>query len=276
MLSIKVDIKEVVNRLGVMQAKLPEVLKNSVNQTAFELRNKYIESLKSSFPSLKPQTAKNVFVRQADTKTKSYDRRGNYSASIVFDQIWKGPGIDEYMVAQVQGGKRAMKPSEKRLGHYYVPGMGAKLDAYGNMSGGQVTQILSQMGRFGNVGSSMNQTAKSRKLAKQGSKTTEYFMIQRQRGGLKPGVYQRTEKRNGFTSVGKPKAMRGQQGHKALQQGRSRAIQGRGAIPVLVFTKAAPTYTVRWPFFNQGQAFINKRLPEVMSKYIDYAIKGRL
>ena len=201
------------------------------NDVAFAIRTRQIELIKSTFDRPKPQTAKNVFVKKA---TKQSLR-----AVVLFDQIYN-KGIDEYMLPHVEGGRRAMKPSEKRLGTYYVPGRGAKLDKYGNMRGGQVTQILSRMGRFGDVaGYDMNQSAASKK--RRGAKAAEYFMVQQRRGGLVPGVYQR--------------------------------MKNSKPLPVLIFVKQAPQYQARWPFFQTSQEVVDQQMPAAMGRRIDQALR---
>ncbi|MFV0410883.1 MAG: hypothetical protein ACK5LJ_14660, partial [Paracoccus sp. (in: a-proteobacteria)] len=65
------------------------------------------------------------------------------------------PGVDPQKILQAQeyGGRRSAKRAERVLqqvgilpsGWVTVPGQGARLDAYGNMSRGQVMQILSQL-----------------------------------------------------------------------------------------------------------------------------------
>lgn len=265
MITIRFDgLKEYNDMLTNTGRQAPYACMNAINDLAFQIRTAEIDTIKRTFPTAKPQTAKNIFVRKA-SKT-------NLQATIFFDQLYGKDGIDEYMLANILGGRRAMKPSEKRLGHYYVPGIGAKLDKYGNMQGGQITQILSRLGRFGDVaGYDMNQTAGSRRRRSGGSKATEYFMITKQRGGLKPGVYQRTEKRNGYTSIGSPRAVRGKTG--AYQRSSSGMIAARGVVPVMLFVKKKPTYRAVWPFWKVGQNIMDTQAIPALRKAIDYAMR---
>lgn len=216
---------------AVAKNQMPFATMNALNDVAFEIRTKQIDLIKSTFRNPKPQTAKNVFVKKA---TKQSLR-----AVVLFDQIYN-KGIDEYMLANIDGGRRTMKPSEKRLGSYYVPGMGgAKLDKYGNMKGGQITQVLSRMGRFGDVaGYNMNQTAASKR--RRGPKAAEYFMVQQKHGGLMPGIYQR--------------------------------MKGHSVLPVMIFTKQAPQYRAVWPFFQASQEVIDQRLLPAMERRIAQAL----
>ena len=80
-------------------------------------------------------------------------------------------------------------------GWYAVPGAGARLDAYGNISRGQIVQILSQL-RAGTERGSLRHMAKgddrkaisSRRRA-QGRAGGEFLAMPERRGKLKPGVY---------------------------------------------------------------------------------------
>jgi hypothetical protein len=264
MFTVKIDgLDNLIKDFQHLGSEMPTVVRNITNDLAFMIRSKEIETASRVFDRPKPQTVKNFFVTKA---TKS-----NLVATIWFDQIFNR-GYEEYMVAEVEGGSRRMKPSERRLGHFYVPGIGAKMDRFGNMQGGQTTQILSQLGRFGDVaGYNMNQTAASKKRRSGGSKSTEYFIISKQTGSLKPGVYQRTEKRNGYTSVGSPKTARGKTG--AFQKSVRSFIQGRGVVPVMVFTKQAPTYRPRFPFYAVANEVINKYWRQLFDKEIGFAIR---
>lgn len=105
----------------------------------------------------------------------------NLQAEVGFKKAWS-PRVAAFMPTQVEGGGRPLKqlelfiqqrvttmsPQGKRgvypRGTYFVPGRGARLDTYGNMSRGQIQQVLSglgaQMDRYA------NETARSRKRAK--------------------------------------------------------------------------------------------------------------
>jgi hypothetical protein len=185
------------------------------------------------------------------------------------------------MLPLIEGGGRTMKPAERRLGQYYVPGIGAKLNKYGNMSGGQVTQILSRLGKFGDVsGYDMNQTAASKRRLgamqkRTGKKSTEYFVITHKTGGLAPGIYKRTATGG---SVGRDTAKK--LGAGSFQRGRERGgffsvVRGRGVQPVMLFVKQ-PKYRPTLPFFTSGQSYINDNLPKFAAKEIKYQLsQGR-
>lgn len=259
MLNIKLSgLEELERQLDLKKVDIFQ--RNIQNDVAFEVMSAEKKSIKEVFPTANPRTLKNIFVKKA-TKDSPHTQ-------VRFDQIYRGEGIDEYMRPHVEGGKRGMKRSEKRLKQFYVPGKGARLDQYGNMRGGQVTQILSQLKRFGDrTGYDMNETAASRQRRSGRSKTTEYFIVRRPRGGLKPGVYQRVQTGVGFGAKTSRSMAAG-----AFQKGASvgkfsSVIRARGVSPVMVFTKGTPGYRAVWPFFKIAQDVVDKKLPEIAGRW---------
>lgn len=120
-----------------------------------------------------------------------------------------------YLGTQVGGGSRRIKAMEKSLqsralmpsGWFSVPGAGAKMDSYGNMSVGQIRQILSWFDAAENwAGSTQNMGFAGREKRRLGTRKTagfEYLVIMpnmvrtfkgaRDTRALKqPGIYQRT------------------------------------------------------------------------------------
>lgn len=263
-------LKEVENMLQQLKVdKIPTATRNAINDTAYGLKSHLQKLISTTFPTANPKTAKNIFVMKA---SKEY-----LYARVHFDQLYKS-GLNEYMMPLIEGGGRAQKPAEKRLGNFYVPGKGAKLNRYGNMSGGQVTQILSRLGLFGDVaGYDMNQTAASRRRLsamqkRTGKKSTEYFLIKNKTGGLAPGIYRRVGKGG---SVGSHVAKKLGAGN--FQRGQQRGdfwsiIRGRGAQAVMLFVKQ-PTYRPMLPFFTSGTEYANKALVENFTKEIRYHLQ---
>ena len=114
----------------------------------------------------------------------------------------KGFAPEDWFGPQVYGGDRALKASEKMLrskgilpaGMYAVPGKGARLDAYGNMSRGHVAQLLSGMKAFNRSGPDHNATGSRRSKAK--GHENAFFVLRR---GKRPiGI---AERRGGSVSV---------------------------------------------------------------------------
>ena len=121
-----------------------------------------------------------------------------------------------------------------------MPGRGAKLDAYGNISRGQIVQIMSRLGAMSDPAQNMTdkttQRLKKRGLIAKGARS-DYFVARSKEGNRRPlGVYQ---------------------------------LIGPGQVePVLVFTQRAPHYRKRFDtdaivlqaFGRYGQAALDRAL----------------
>lgn len=265
MISIRIEgLKELQQRFAYAAEQLPFATSVACNNLAFAVREAEMETIARVFDRPKPQTVRNIRVFKG-TKQRP-------GATIAFQQIYSG---DEYMIPEVDGGQRTMKPSEKRLGRYYVPGAGAKMDKYGNMQGGQTTQVLSRLKRFPEVGYLMNETAKSKGRRRGASKSTEYFMVTKKTGGLAPGVYQRIQSAAGFGGKTSKSLQAG-----SFQKGATRGkfasvIRGRGVKPIMIFTKGPPSYRPRFPFYQVGQKVVANNFERMMKEAMDYAMRTK-
>lgn len=129
--------------------------------------------------------------------------REDPSAVIDFKDVAGGarPASD-YLRWQVHGGQRRLKAFEVALrsigalpgGYFAVPGSGAKFDAYGNVSRGQIVAILSYFKAFPEDGRGwkMNATAATRARMARGTRTRpgyRYF-VGRPGGRGQLGIYQ--------------------------------------------------------------------------------------
>jgi hypothetical protein len=281
---INIELKgfsELTQKLQALKdEKIPSAVRNAVNDTAWGLRAKLQEEMQRVFPTVHPSTLKNVFVLAADKKTRSYNRKGIYEAVVVFNQLYGSKGsVDEYMMKLIAGGGRSMKPSEDRLGRYWVPATKANpglLNKWGNMPGGKVQQILSRMGLFNDGGYNSNATANSRKKWFGARKATEYVVIKRFTNVLQPGVYQRVvEQGRGLHG-----SVQRQIGAGAFQKGRqggapiNNIVRARGLKPIMLFTRK-PQYKPSFPFFGVGNDFVNRTLPVKIAEQIAlYTQKG--
>lgn len=157
-----------------------------------------------------------------------------------------------YLGTQVGGGQRRTKAMEKSLqarrilpaGWFAVPGQGAKIDSYGNMSVGQIRQILSWFDAAENwAGSTQNMGFAGREKRRKGTRKTagfEYFAVA-------PGARRSYQSASGKT------------GTHAMQPGiYSRTFLGHGSAikPVLIFVKGA-RYQIRFNFEKVAQETAN-------------------
>lgn len=156
----------------------------------------------------------------------------------------------------VYGGQRHFKAMETRLmgigllpsGYNVVPGAAAKLNGFGNMSQGQISQILNVLGAYTESGFNKANLNTIKRLAKGGLKSSQYgqygFVYWVNRVGnpdprarhLQPGVYQRVK--TGFGSTLKP---------------------------VLIFVKRA-NYRPRLDFYGIAKRTVNERFASEFDK----------
>jgi hypothetical protein len=147
----------------------------------------------------------------------------------------------KYLGPQVEGGSRAHKSHELRLiragimrsDEFAVPGAGVVLDAHGNMKGGEIERILSQVGAAEQfAGYKANATKRSLGRAKRKG-TGRYFVlrpdaanVRYQRRDVRPGIYWR----KGATDI----------------------------VPIVVFVRS-PRYKKRLPFEQTARDVVSRR-----------------
>ncbi len=162
----------------------------------------------------------------------------------------------------VYGGARHFKAMEARLfsmgllpaGFNAVPGGAASLDANGNMSRGQISQLLNVLGTYTEAGYNKANAATRARLAKGNAKKNQYgfaYFVNPVNGAgrnkhLMPGVYQRIS--TGF---------------------------GSSLKPILVFVKRA-NYKQRLDFFGIARRVIDKEFPSEFDKAFDQAVRTAL
>lgn len=150
-----------------------------------------------------------------------------------------------YLLPNVEGGARRLKRLEVALqavgalpsGYFAVPAAGAKLDAYGNVSRGQIVQILSQLRIQLLAGSNRNMSWDARsQIAAQRRAGGRFFVVAPGARAMQPGVYQRE-------------------------------FIGRTVTPVFVFVRRA-NYRRRFDFYGMAQDFARVRLPQEFDRAV--------
>lgn len=184
------------------KVQFPQVIVKSLNELAYVARNKVIAEMQTVFDRPTPYTLNSMNVIEA-TKTRFESR------VTPKDPLRLNPD-QHYLNPQVEGGQRWFKKFEAKLfkagilprGYFTVPSAaGAQFDSYGNMSRGQIVQILSYFDTFGDAGfrSNMGNTGRTR-LAK-GTRNKlgyAYFSVQpNSRSRLHPGIYMRINLHDG-------------------------------------------------------------------------------
>lgn len=184
------------------QKNLPFATVQAANATAFAVRTRWAEVMPGIFDRPTALTLRAILFKKA---TKALP----VASVFVREEAFKGVPPAKYLLAQVLGGVRRPKAFERRLqdagvlprGQYAVPGKGATLDAFGNLSGGTINALLSQL--RARHDSAQNETPESRarrkrRQAKRGERAGDYF-VPRAGSHLPPGVYQRIT--SGFGSA---------------------------------------------------------------------------
>ncbi len=173
--------------------KLPYATATALTRTAKRVQAAFVSAMKDKFDRPTPYVLNGTFVKPATAKTLT---------AIVGWKDWaeKAVPASKFMLPQVQGGRRDLKSTEKMLqmknylpsGRFTVPGSAAKLDSYGNMSRGQLVQLISALQAFPERGYNANRNViKARAKLKKGVKLPEFFVGQPGGGRLPLGVYQR-------------------------------------------------------------------------------------
>lgn len=146
-----------------------------------------------------------------------------------------------YLQPQIAGGSRQRKRLEVALaaigalpaGWFITPGQGAKIDAYGNVSRGQIIQVLSQLRVQLVAGTQRNMAQGAAGIAAQRKAGGRFFVVQ-PGGRTQPGIYQRE-------------------------------FIGRNVTPVFVFVKSA-SYRKRFDFDGIAGGLADRILPDQVQR----------
>ena len=148
-----------------------------------------------------------------------------------------------YLVPQIHGGDRPLTRFEQYLqkagklpvGMMAVPGAAARLDGFGNMSRGQIVQVLSALQALPEAGYLAN---KSRRKGARRNRVTDLIFVGRPHPGWPAGVWQR--------------------------QGLARLK------PILIFVRA-PRYTQRFDFYGLANKIADREFPAMLNRELQRA-----
>lgn len=232
-LKVRVEAEDVQRAIrDIAESDIPFVTAYALTKTAQDIKADEVRSMSSVFDRPTRFTLNSLFVKPA-TKT-------DLVAEVFFKDGFGSVPAWRYLGPQVEGGARRHKAHELRLiraGHmkpdeYAVPGVGVKLDAYGNIAGSLIERILSQVQAAEQFsGYAANATGKSLKRAKK-RKAGRYFIMRPDGAGsarrnVAPGIYFRADVRS--------------------------------VVPVILFVRA-PKYQRRFPFYETARATIDAKL----------------
>lgn len=147
-ISVKGDLRNLSRRVNALQRKhIPKATALALTASAWEGRKAVQAAMPRVFDRPTRFTVGGVMVIPA---------KANHLASTVWLKGWaaKGGNAKTYLQPEIEGGPRKPKKYEILLRErgllpsnmFTVPGRGAQLDAYGNISRGQLVRLLAAVG----------------------------------------------------------------------------------------------------------------------------------
>lgn len=191
-------VKTAMLKIGGRSARSAYV--EAITDTAKQARKRIQDGMRAVFDRPTPWLLKSVSYRVDESRLTAQ----------ILPTFFGGQTVDPQQVLQAQafGGERRAKRAEVVLrqvgllppGWVTVPGQGARLDAYGNMSAGQIIQILGQLRATTTAGYARNMGQGRRGIRTQERAGGRFFVIPPGARG-QPGVYQREFAGRGITPV---------------------------------------------------------------------------
>ncbi|WP_145517787.1 hypothetical protein [Yersinia mollaretii] len=182
-IEVKLDFsaKEIERQLIRLESReIPFALALSATRTAQRAQAAIKQEISRVFDRPTPWILNSTYVLAASKK----DPR-----AVVYAREWGGTPAPTTLTPQIEGGQRSYKRSEGHLrnagylpnGWQVAPGPGVRKDKYGNISRGQIQQILSGLRAHHDPQQNMKSGQRS-----------EYFVVRPgQRSALQPGVWLR-------------------------------------------------------------------------------------
>lgn len=169
---------------------------SALTGVAVDVRDAVQKQLPVAFDRPTPYTLNSLFVKPA--RADRLEAEAFFKDELGTSKL--GRPATKYLLPEVEGGPRSVKGFERALqlagflapGHFAVPAAGARRDAYGNVSTGQIVQILSQLRITLTAGHARNMPFDARKqIAAQRRAGGRFFVVRVGEKGPAPGVYQR-------------------------------------------------------------------------------------
>lgn len=259
MLNVKSDLAALSKGYIDIDRQLTYATSVALNKTAEAVKSEINHDIVRYFDRPTPYTRRALRVVRAtrDTLQARVDFKDGMAAG-------KGTPADKYLWPQVHGGGRGQKRSERALdrigalsGGQYVPGAGATMDAYGNMSRSQIVTILSYLQAFSEVGYKANMKERGkRRLAK---------MTRSDGGAKKIGGVQY------FVSRGKGTMSGNREQNLPAGVWAKTGIHGSEVKPVMVAINDAQ-YTPILPFYETAEQVFNQKFDAEYTTAVDHAI----
>lgn len=247
MLAVKVtcDISKATSLFeNLRKDQIPYATQLALNETAKYVAAKLSQAMDTAFDRPTPYTKSAFYIK--------YARKDLLVASIgIKDTTFKGNPAVRYLFPEISGGARNLKGFEKLLqrsgvmpnGWYAIPASGAPLDAYGNVSGGTINKILSQLQSARD--SQANESPAMRTKRNRTRRMGRYFAVMpaTEKGKLKPGIYERL----GSTF-------------------------GSAIRLMFIYSSKAPSYSGRYDFYGLAKTIAQERYPIEAGIAMEHAI----
>lgn len=203
-LSIQHDLARAAKDIRALGKQGALAQKLALLRTGYDVREAEYEEMRSVFDRPTRYTLNSIYV---DTKTRGGSEVLIGVKDDAISTSLTRTAATRYLSAEIDGGSRSVKRFEKRLqldgamqkGWYVVPGKFARLDAFGNLSRGQITQLLSQLTVTKTSGYTAGITPRSRKAAIKRAGGS-FVALPNGRGKLLPGIYQVRDTAFGHTT----------------------------------------------------------------------------
>ncbi len=239
-LDVRSNIAQVLRRVEERQKSIPVAVSNALNLTAFKVREQEIEVMKRVFDRPTRYTLGALFVLRATREAptaKVFLKESNVGRHYLRPEIFGGARIPKGFELVLRSA--GLLPKDM----FAVPGSAAKIDAFGNMSRGQLSQVMSALRVAEHLsGYSANRTPESRRRRRR--RIAEYF-VGRPGGKLPLGVWQSM-----------------------------RFAQGSAVKPILIFVRR-PTYSRRFAFFDVAERVAGKAFPQFFERELRGIPTGR-
>lgn len=254
LLSIHDNIKDVLKDFQhVADDQIPFATSLAINRTTELGRQRVMGKMVEVFDRPTPWVINSLRVIRS---TKQ-----NLNAEVGFKDRNSVESSKTMVAPHVYGGSRSHKAMEVRLwvaglmpqGYYAVPGAGAQRDAFGNMTRGQITQMLNVLGTYREAGYNKADARTVARLAKGNAKKGQYgfaYWVNPVGGArgkhLPPGVYQRVT-----------------------------TPFGSSLKPILLFVQQVE-YQQRLPFYEEVGAAFDEHFDREFAEALDYADRTAL
>lgn len=225
--------------------RFASAMATALSRTAVQVRDSIRQNMPQVLDRPTPWTLNSLFAKgatplQLQAEVNFKDDRASTNG---------GTPATYYLLPNVEGGPRRAKRLEVALravgalpsGYFAVPAAGATLDAYGNVSRGQIVQILSQLRIQLVAGSNRNMSFDARsQITAQRRAGGRFFVVRPGEGKQQPGIYQRE-------------------------------LFGRNVTPVFVFVRSVQ-YRKRYDFYGLARRLAQEMLPAQVDRSIEESL----